>query len=194
MENEKTASTTERKCDGSGGLTRVAYDNSIGKGAAKVMRNGLYEGIYNVHSEACYVLTNSAKGILDEFDTRIANFVKCGSLVEVKEELKDFETRGYPKMIENLKGSLEEYNIVGLDTEPLMELLEKYKKLLIDRVSKGELPDRDYLEQQLDEFIEEFCADRTTDKTLSIIERFEKLVRGGNRREEREEEEDRGGQ
>jgi len=190
MENEIEEDESEdKKCDGSGGLTRVAYDKGVGKAAAKVMRTGLYEGIYNVHSEACYMLNTSANEIREDFDNRIASLAGCGSLEEQKINVEEFEKKDYPEMVKKLKARLEEYNIVGADTEPLLKLLEKYKKLFIARLSKGELPDTDYLQQQLDEFIEEFCADRTTDKTLSMAERFANLM-GREEREEREGRED----
>lgn len=178
---ENISSTTGRKCDGSGGLTRVAYDDDdvkgMGKTVAKVMRTGMYEGIYNVHSEACYALTTFNAQILDETNKFINKMASCGSTENFNNFLQQFESN-YDNWLGELDRLSEEYN---MDAGPLKKLLKKYKKLLITRLSKGELPDKDYLKQQLDAFTEEFCIGRPTDKTVGVTD--EMMGRGG--REER---------
>jgi len=156
------------ECDGSGGLTRVAYDEGdvkgMGKAVAKVMRTGMYEGVHNAHSEACYALTKFNAQILDEANKFINNMASCGSTENFNNFLQQFESN-YDNWLGELDRLSEEYN---MDAGPLKKLLKKYKKLLITRLSKGELPDKDYLKQQLDAFTEEFCIGRSTDKTVGV--------------------------
>jgi len=180
---EKTASTTERKCDGSGGVTRVAYNkgdvNGIGEAAAKVIRTGMYEGVYNVHSEACYALTAYKENLLGELEKIMKRMVDCSSIEEFKQLLEHFE-EVYAGMLADADKVGATYN---MDTEPLKKLLKKYKKLLIARLSEGELPDEEYLRTQFDKFTKKFCSGIPTDRSTGIADEF--FSRGMSQREER---------
>ena len=153
---------------------------------AKVIRNGMYEGIYNAHSEACYALTAYRENILGELENIMRKMVGCSSIEEFKQLLENFESKYAENLIE-LDTLSEKYN---MDAEPLKKLLKKFKRLLIARLSKGELPDEGYLRTQLVKFTNDFCSgDIPVDRSMGIADEF--FSRGMSQRGEREEREER---
>lgn len=179
MENESEDTGCPNNIKGDGSITRVTYGDDdvkgLGKAVAKVMRTGMYEGIYNVHSEACYALTKFKEKFLSIVNTFIDNMAKCSSDKNLKKHIAEFEGNLEQGLIA-LDTFSDKYN---MDAGPLKKLLNKYKKLIITRVSKGELPEKAYLEQQLDEFTAEFCKGRPTDKSVGIADQFIGKITGG---------------
>ena len=185
-ESEDTGCPNNRKGDGS--ITRVTYGDDdvkgLGKAVAKVMRTGMYEGIYNVHSDACYALTTFKQKFLDSANQFINGAVSCSSTTELTEYITEFEGNLEQGLIA-LDTFSDKYN---MDAGPLKKLLNKYKKLIITRLKKGELPEKAYLEKELDEFTAEFCKGRPTDKSVGIAAQFIGMITRGREEEEYEDE------